>query len=906
MMGSIRFFKPILLTLIFGLGLSAFSASAQSIDPAMLEALKNRSGVTQGAVNVTSPLDTARQAEYEQRREFLRQKSLQKRQRPSIIEEDYQARLNSKIKQFGYELFDYPPLDQGVMTGSIAPDYILGIGDELVINFQGTKSQSYTVKVDHEGRIVIADLPPLQASGKTFSDFRKALKARVSESLIGTEVYVSMGAVRMISVVVAGQVEKPGIIRTNSMASPLEILLMAGGVNKTGSLRNISIFHNGKRQKFDFYDFLSGKDLRQIKLSDGDRIIVSTIGATIAMEGEFVRPAIYELAPGQDKISYQEASALAGGTIRPSGYALSHLQINERGQQSFHKANKKGFMKNGEGLIASLKENFQTGSVELLGHVRAPGQRSLSGAKTIKELVAGVGNLDNDPYLLFGIIERVDEKTRTRHLLSFSPEKIFSDTEEIILKDQDRVIFLGRNDIDFLTSNEIRRVIISGEYDVERKLKNNKVNPNFCAPLKGLSRIISDTQSDRFATATRAVFVRKSSEKQKGEKLEMVQDLEGLNDQALKERLIREKLEAEIKDDIEDILSCPSVYTDVNNLLPFTLEYIVSVDGAVRVPGVYPITEETSVSSLLSVSGGMSNDANQSHIEVTSYETSKNAEKLVMNWEYVNSLKIDMEEVRVNPGGGVRVSSLYSNFEAGAVLLTGEFKQPGVYTIRKGEKLSDLIERAGGLTDQAYPYGGVFARKRVKEIQREELRKTARHLQSAMVSASIKKTIEAESLMAAQQLTDQMADADIIGRVVIEADPVKLSMDPSKDIVLEPGDSLFIPKRPNFIVALGDVLNPGALQFIPGKRVGEYLREVGGYTRSADEDRVYVVYPNGVAQPVTLSSWGGDRNLSIPPGSAIVVPTDLSPYTSLTLIKEIGSIFQSLAVSAASIAVLVR
>ncbi|HRW30744.1 MAG TPA: capsule biosynthesis GfcC family protein, partial [Emcibacteraceae bacterium] len=234
------------------------------------------------------------------------------------------------------------------------------------------------------------------------------------------------------------------------------------------------------------------------------------------------------------------------------------------------------------------------------------------------------------------------------------------------------------------------------------------------------------------------------------------------------------------------------------------------------------------------------------------------------------------------------------------------FVEPGVYTIRKGEKLSSLIARAGGITDQAYPYGAIFTRDRVKTMQRQQMQQTAQRLQSAMVSASVKKNVDANGAIALQRMINGMADQQFLGRVVIEADPVVLDLDPGKDIVLEAGDSIFMPKRPNFIVTVGDVLNPSALQFVPGKGVSSYLEEVGGFTRAADEDRVFVVYPNGVAKPISLSSWGGDRNLSIPPGSAIVVPTDLSPYDSLTLVREIGDIFRNLAVSAASIAVLVR
>ena len=377
------------------------------------------------------------------------------------------------------------------------------------------------------------------------------------------------------------------------------------------------------------------------------------------------------------------------------------------------------------------------------------------------------------------------------------------------------------------------------------------------------------------------------------------------NQEALSAEKEREEKEKEAEKE-EDYKNCPLVYQNVDDLLSFTLEYIISVDGAVRLPGVFPITKETGVDLLLSVSGGTSNDANMSRIEVTNYSEDSRDNNLVMNWEYVDGSVRDLNSVFVSPGGGVRVSSSYTNFESGAVLLSGEFMQPGVYTIRKGEKLSSLIQRAGGLSQQAYPYGAIFTRDRVREIQQQEIRQTSQRLQSALLSASVKQNVDAAGLVAIQRMVKEMATQDFVGRVVIEADPAVLNLEPSLDVVLEAGDSLFIPKRPNFIVTVGNVLNPSALQFVPGKGVEAYLKEVGGFARAADEDRVFVVYPNGVARPISLSSWGGDRNLSIPPGSAIVVPNDLSPYDNLTLVTAIGNIFQNFAVSAASIAVLLR
>ncbi|MEZ5758743.1 MAG: SLBB domain-containing protein [Emcibacteraceae bacterium] len=702
------------------------------------------------------------------------------------------------------------------------------------------------------------------------------------------------------------------------------MLLHVGGVKKTGSLRNIILQRGDQKIPVDLYDVIEGSSGELINLQDGDRLIVPTIGATVAIYGNVIRPGIYEAPGGQSKISAQEALSLAGGTIRSRGNAITHMRFDNDGRSNFEKLDMRSDIAGGEIVVVNLLENSEVGKVTLTGHVTTPGVRSVSTYSTVKDLIGSVKNLTDNPYLLFGVIERTDPLTRTRTLIPFNPQKVLYGNENVSLIDEDKVIIYGSDDIEFLRSDAIRQAVFTSEYLEEELLPNGNINKKYCEPVKNLASIIADTQSDRFATAIRAVFVRRESTQEQDKDRELTlddselallneqrrQSLLALNavptDQAVRELNKRADEDMEGEEEVVDYSNCPRIYQDVSNLLSFTLEHIISVDGAVRLPGVFPITTETSVDLLLSVAGGTSNDANMNRIEITSYREQAKDGNLVMNWEYIDSSVSNLNKVTVNPGGGVRVSSVYTNFESGAVLLSGEFVEPGVYTIRKGEKLSSLIARAGGITDQAYPYGAIFTRDRVKTMQRQQMQQTAQRLQSAMVSASVKKNVDPNGAIALQRMINGMADQQFLGRVVIEADPVVLGLDPSKDIVLEAGDSLFMPKRPNFIVTVGDVLNPSALQFVPGKGVSSYLEEVGGFTRAADEDRVFVVYPNGVAKPISLASWGGDRNLSIPPGSAIVVPTDLSPYDSLTLVREIGDIFRNLAVSAASIAVLVR
>lgn len=910
------------------MGVFVFTAHAfaQDFDPEILNQLRQRSGNTgQQSISVQSPLDQLRERQYIE--QLNTQLEARKDEGFSRIEQDYNRRLGylkddkASLNQFGYDIFNRLPLQQQVLNGSVPSSYILGAGDELIVNLKGSDEESYTVKIDREGRLLVPSLSPVNASGLSFGELEDILKKQVSDSLIGTEVFLSVATLRQISVLVAGEVSNPSLISTTSLASPIEVILQVGGIKKTGSLRNITILRGDEKIKVDLYDIIGGEFANIVNLRDGDRILVPTLRATIAIDGNVVRPGIYELPDGEIRMSSADALKLAGDPIRQFGNSFTHMDYDQSGRLNYSKLDIEGTIDSGEIIIVNLLENSQIGRVTLSGHVNTSGVRSLAAFNNVRDLIGSVKNLTENPYLLFGVIERTDPMTQTRQLIAFSPQKVLYGEENISLIDEDKVFIYSRKDIEFLRSDIIRQAIFTNEYLEEEYLPDGDLNPLYCAPVKRLARIISDTQSDRFASAVRAVFVRRESTREQQKDRQIMLDQEELHDLALqrsqmiassqivpKQMALTELNEEEDKgEDKEDNYDfCPAIYQDVNNLLSFTLEHIVSVDGAVRLPGVFPITQNTSVNLLFSVSGGTSNDANMGRIEITSYKEEATDGNLVMNWEYIDSSISDLSEIRVNPGGGVRVSSVYTNFEPGAVLLSGEFVQPGVYTIIKGEKLSSLIARAGGLTDQSYPYGAIFTRDRVKQIQQQEMRKTAQRLQSAMVSASVKKNVETGAAIALQNMVNRMAEQEFIGRVVIEADPVVLTLDPEKDIVLEPGDSLFMPKRPNFIVTVGDVLNPSALQFVPGKGVQSYLDEVGGFTRAADEDRVFVVYPNGVAKPITLSSWGGDKNLSIPPGSAIVVPTDLSPYDSLTLVSSIGDIFRNLAVSAASIAVLVR
>jgi len=887
---------------------------AQGLDTDFFNQIKRQTGSTTDRTVVQSPIDDAREAEY------LNQLDEQSKRKinapPSIIENDFNSRIFKQdntderdLEQFGYSIFNRTPSMNQIMTGSIPDDYVLGVGDDLIISFKGSREEIISIKVDREGRLVIPSMNPIAASGLSLAEIRSVIKNNVAESLIGTEVFVSVATFRQISVLVAGEVENPSLVRISSLSSPMELLLQVGGVKKTGTLRNIIILRGNKKITVDLYNTIEGSQANITLLRDGDRLIVPTIGPTIAISGHVIRPGIYELPSGQESIPAKDVLELAGGTVRKNGNSYTHLRYDDTGKLNFERLNLLGSLSSSEIVIVNLLENSQGGGVTLSGHVKTPGIRSVGLYNNVKELIGSVKNLMEDPYLFFSVIERTDEITQTRNLIPFNLQKVLSGQKNIPLIEDDNVIIIGAEDIDFLRSQNVKRAIIGIPYQETRLSSDGELNSLFCEPIANLSKVIRSNSNGRFTIATRAF---------ESERIPLQEEYNDLQEEVIRREEFLEVSQNNLVDDQvppyeepevekeEVFYNCPDIYKTTKNLLTLALENVASIDGSVRYPSVYPVADNMSVNSLITVAGGLLNDADLTRIQFVENTDSIRQLNVVSDWELLDSTNLDLNTKFIQPSGTVSVNALASQFESRPILISGEIANPGRYTIKKGERLSSLITRAGGLTEQAYPYGAVFTRESVKISQRLEMEKTAERLKTAMMSAAIKSNVESDSIVGLNAMISEMAQQEFIGRVVIEADPVVLNTLPDQDIVLQGGDTLFIPARSRFVITVGDVLNPSALQFSPGKGVAEYLSESGGFNISADEDRVFIVYPNGEAKPISLASWGGNRNLSVPPGTVIVVPNDLSPYDALSLTSEIGDIFRNLAVSAASIAVLVR
>jgi protein involved in polysaccharide export with SLBB domain len=411
-----------------------------------------------------------------------------------------------------------------------------------------------------------------------------------------------------------------------------------------------------------------------------------------------------------------------------------------------------------------------------------------------------------------------------------------------------------------------------------------------CRSLATLQSLVRDAQAQRFSAVTRGAFVVQTGA---GADIGASGAALGVSAGQSVERFARTA--ADVAPPV-----CPAVFEADPELLPFVLEHAVSVGGAVRRPGAYPIAGQVTARDMTLVAEGLILGNRDLVLDIN--RTQQSAPERISADLSGTVLAI----TTLAPGDDIRFNAEQAAFESSGVLLSGEVARPGLYAIRRGERLSELIARAGGLTTQAYAFGAVFTRESVRRSQEEGFRRTARELYSGMlaITARNREGGSTEGLAGAVGLIQALATAEAPGRMVVEADPRVLEIRPDLDTILEGGDAIFLPKRPNFVLALGDVNNPGALQHVPGKPASDYLREAGGTSSTADNGRIFMILPNGTAQPVSTRGWGGTSGQSPPPGSTLIVPKNLDPLFRLTVVRDITAIVAQLATSVATVAVL--
>ena len=330
--------------------------------------------------------------------------------------------------------------------------------------------------------------------------------------------------------------------------------------------------------------------------------------------------------------------------------------------------------------------------------------------------------------------------------------------------------------------------------------------------------------------------------------------------------------------------------------IPF-IEDSVTMGGAFKRPHRYEIKKGETLKDVIKLAGGFNSEVmSDSKIELSRID--RGASKRVLSPLNVNSDSL----AKIYDGDVITISST-SGLAPQTIKLSGEVRKPGEYSIQSGDKIIDIINRAGGYTEEAYTQGGLYLRETVAESQKEAFERSADQLENTIVDIISKDAISEITeftLMPLSSLIERLRNAEPLGRMVVELDYLKLKTNPVANFLVKNGDSLHVPERPNFVSIVGEVLNTTSVGFDPGLGVDEYIELAGGLNDSADKDKIFVILPNGKSNLIKKSIFSS-KNYVLP-GSTIVISRDSRPFDAINLTQIITPILADLATSAAAIA----
>ncbi|GGF27543.1 hypothetical protein GCM10011611_36970 [Aliidongia dinghuensis] len=950
--------RRVIFTILLGLsiGASAIQSGATlaqtlpAIPQTLLDQLQRQQGGDTGELNVQQPLPTGQErGSLQSGQQNPNANNLQSGLRaqssplpPTPLEQDYSARASASLRLFGRELFARStPATGGTVTGALRDSYVMGFGDEVVATLRGQVSRTYRTRVGRDGQVVLPDLPPVPAVGRTFGDFRADLEAAVKRAYVNTDSFVSLGEVRQITVLVAGEVKNPGQKHLSAFATVVDAL--SGELAQGASLRNVTLTRDGQSRTIDLYDLLTGSKADiDIKLAEGDQISVAPLGATVAVAGDIARPAIYEIPRGG--IATRALVDLAGGFLRPAGNRLIRVSFDASGRQRTTEIEASGrvMLQPGDLLLVEKRENIQVDQVSLYGRVRVPGERALAQARSVRALIGNGTTLGLDPYLPLAVLVTVDPTTQVRRMEGIDLAAVLAGTRDYPLHSLDTLIVLGKDDIAYLASSDVQAVLVGqtppsllatrplapgesvliqhGGGGNNAALINGRAQPTTNGvPLQPSTElpIYSDPylisswprgSNDPAADAAPQAFDRDAAQNRGCPALQELAAIvqSDANSGRFDNAVQLATSGAGAAAPTQSVQPCPPIMGRYPDLLPFLVEHAITLRGEVRRPGIYPVVE-ASLAEVEQAAGGVTRAADFKNIEVSHFTIDGPQGLANVDRQTLSLTQADFARVPLFAGDVVHFNSVYDRRDSGPVVLAGEFKQAGLFDIRRGEKLSELIRRAGGLTDDAYPYGAVLTRLSAQRSEQEGIDRSIRQIDAGLTAAvanvsGANVNSNASTIASLQAAMTELKSAKPLGRVVFEADPATLAARPDLDIILEPGDRITMPKRPNSVSVTGDVLNPSSQQFEAGIAPKEYIKRAGGYLQTADTDHVFVVLPNGAAEPVSSSMWNFSK-VAVPPGSTIVVPRDLSP-DALSVIRDVTQVLSQIAITAASLAVI--
>ncbi len=809
----------------------------------------------------------------EEKVEELEKEIIEYDRKLSIIEKNFSLDSGKTLKQFGYSYLLSDSLDNSVASNS---NYILGVGDSLKAYIWGDpvdilelKGQ-YQIEVDENGSFYFPAIGLVHVVGKSVLEVQDIIIAGLKEKYRHFSLELVVTEFKTFTISVSGMVNKPGQVRCTGLSSIIDVLGRVKGVNKQGSLRNITVNRGDETFTFDLYDILiSGNgDLNSFLIKEGDSVYVNPIGSVATVQGSVKRPGIYEL---KDSETVQDLYDYAGGGLVSTlsrdfiVYDLDKHTGNlipvDSGEGSIFEYT----VSDGSVIdVPTVSIEYQD-SVFVSGAIRNSGRFGLKDNSTLVSLLKNI-QFKPETNVFYGELVRHEVGSREEYF-TFIPSWVLKGTQNISLKPGDRIRFRSYGQNTGINKEHFRDVVTL------RGVSDGNMTISWAKGLE-LDHVITEEFLPVDVNMEYASIIRRS------------EDGSGKDIITFSPRDIISKQVNLTLNRLDEVVFLPKwEYKPV-----FMSGEIKESNVLTFYPGI----------TLMDAFRGSEFNFPLEELRARVLQNGRVSHIYLYDLLALGDPKSDLE---LEPGASILVQKLTERENRSQIKLLGNVNKPGIINFTEKMTLYDLLVSGNGLRDDAFLKGLVLFRKSAEVSQREQLEVSLNSMasqlntlkleaQNSSLSPEAKASVSAQAAIKESLLKLARERAEkALGRIALDLpDTLEDLKDSSANIALEEGDYIFVPKKPDYVLVLGNVYNQISIRFNSDSTVDDYLNRVGGFKK--DSGKAYIVHINGeISSNETRGLFEKrikDRKLS--PGDVVVVPQDLKVPAHITFFDTFSKI----------------